>query len=436
MNVIPTAGLKTPLHKNEWQTKRLKYLFRKLNRPVEDSDNVVTAFRDGVVTLRSNRREDGFTFADKEIGYQGVEPYDLVIHAMDGFAGAIGVSDSRGKCSPVYSIAVPITQNKVYSKFWGYYLRNLAVSGFIESLAKGIRERSTDFRWKDVGNLLVNFPCYEPQKEIADFLDRETARIDQLIEKKKQLVLKIKLREVSFIEDCLTGRDVPNAERRETFVPWLGAIPAHWRTTKLRHLVRISTGGRDTKDRVDNGDYPFFVRSMKIERIDSFSMNEEAVLTSGDGAGVGEVFHHIFGKFDLHQRMYAFTKFRDVSGDYFYYFLRAFFKLQMSQWSAKSTVDSVRMPFLKTMVFTVPPRGEQAVIAERIKTKSEKYQELIERTENSIKLLKQFRTALITEAVTGQLDIQAWKKKGGTDKRLDNIETAMVDSNLKRGTAC
>lgn len=426
MSVIPTAGLKTPLHKKEWHTKRLKYLFRKLNRPVKDSDNIVTAFRDGVVTLRSNRREDGFTFADKEIGYQGVEPNDLVIHAMDGFAGAIGVSDSRGKCSPVYSIAVPITQNMVYSKFWGYYLRNLAVSGFIESLAKGIRVRSTDFRWKDVGNLLVNFPCYETQKEIADFLDRETARIDQLIEKKKLLIEKFQLREASFIEDCLTGRHITSGDCQETNIPWLGAIPAHWKTIKLRHLVRISTGGRDTKDRVDNGNYPFFVRSMKIERIDSFSMNEEAVLTSGDGAGVGEVFHHVFGKFDLHQRMYAFTKFREVTGDYFYYFLRAFFKMQMSQWSAKSTVDSVRMPFLKTMVFAVPPKEEQIIIIEKIKAQSAKYRQLIEQTENSIQLLKQFRTSLITEAVTGQLDIKAWKKKGGTDKRLDNIEEAMA----------
>ena len=426
MSAIPISGLRTPLHKDDWQTKRFKYLFRKLSRPVDDSDGVVTVFRDGVVTLRSNRRENGFTFADKEIGYQGVEPNDLVIHAMDGFAGAIGVSDSRGKCSPVYSIAIPTTKKQVHPRFWGYYLRNLAVSGFIESLAKGIRERSTDFRWKDVSNLLVNYPDYENQKEIADFLNHETTRIDQLIQKKTLLIEKFQLREASFVEGCLTGRESASGDRQETNTPWLGSIPANWKTMKLRHLVRISTGGRDTKDRVDNGDYPFFVRSMKIERINSFSMDEEAVLTSGDGAGVGEVFHHVFGKFDLHQRMYAFTKFQEVSGDYFYYFLRAFFKLQMSQWSAKSTVDSVRMPFLKTMVFTVPPKEEQAIIVEKIKTQSAKYQKLIEKTEKSIELLKHFRISLITEAVTGQLDIKAWKKKGSTDKRLDNIKEAMA----------
>jgi type I restriction enzyme, S subunit len=143
---VPTAGLVTPLHRPDWSTRRLKFLFERRTRPVMVDDGIVTAFRDGVVTLRSNRREDGFTMADKEIGYQGVEPRDLVIHAMDGFAGAIGVSDSRGKCSPVYTIAVPRNGRlQSHTRFWAYYLRNLATSGFIQSLAKGIRERAPIF---------------------------------------------------------------------------------------------------------------------------------------------------------------------------------------------------------------------------------------------------------------------------------------------------
>ena len=186
--MIPKAGLTTPMHRSDWDTARLKFVLDKHQRPVRHDDGVVTAFRDGVVTLRSKRREDGFTFAEKEIGYQGVEKGDLVIHAMDGFAGAIGISESRGKCSPVYTIAVPKTGVRTHARFWAYYLRNLAVTGFIESLAKGIRERSTDFRWKDSGNLLVNFPNFSEQERIAEFLDQETTRIDRLVEKKLRMI--------------------------------------------------------------------------------------------------------------------------------------------------------------------------------------------------------------------------------------------------------
>ena len=77
-----------------WRTERGKWLFKKMKRPIRETDEVVTRFRDGVVTLRKNRRTEGFTESLQEIGYQGIRSGDLVIHAMDAFAGAIGVSDS------------------------------------------------------------------------------------------------------------------------------------------------------------------------------------------------------------------------------------------------------------------------------------------------------------------------------------------------------
>ena len=85
---------------DEWGTVKAKWLFKKMERPVRLEDDVVTAFRDGEVTLRKNRRTEGFTNALKEHGYQGIRKGDLVIHAMDAFAGAIGVSDSDGKSTP------------------------------------------------------------------------------------------------------------------------------------------------------------------------------------------------------------------------------------------------------------------------------------------------------------------------------------------------
>ena len=96
-----------------WKQIKGKYILTPLFRSVRPDDGVVTCFRDGQVTLRSNRREDGFTMADKEIGYQGIEVGDLVVHGMDGFAGAIGISDSRGKVSPVLNV-LDTKQNKKY----------------------------------------------------------------------------------------------------------------------------------------------------------------------------------------------------------------------------------------------------------------------------------------------------------------------------------
>ena len=101
----------------EWNIEKGKWLFIRQERPTREDDEIITCFRDGQVTLRSNRKTEGFTNALKEHGYQGIIEGDLVIHAMDAFAGAIGVSDSAGKGSPVYSVYTPFRKNEIYKAF-------------------------------------------------------------------------------------------------------------------------------------------------------------------------------------------------------------------------------------------------------------------------------------------------------------------------------
>ena len=105
----------------------------------------------------------------------------------------------------------------------------------------------------------------------------------------------------------------------------------------------------------------------------------------------------------------------------------------MTQHSAKSTVDSVRMPFLQSMIFTVPPIPEQQQITDLLDKESILQQQLLEKLEQSIEKLKEFRCSLITACVTGQLDIQEWQQRGMTDRRLDKIEEDMESS--KRASA-
>src|SRR3954469_10049652 len=130
---------------SEWRTERAKWLFTKMDRSVREEDEVVTCFRDGMVTLRKNRRLSGFTEATFYSGYQGIRKGDLVIHGMDAFAGAIGVSDSDGKGTPVYNVCEPASTANAH--YYAYTLREMARSQWIQALAKGIRERSTDFRF-------------------------------------------------------------------------------------------------------------------------------------------------------------------------------------------------------------------------------------------------------------------------------------------------
>jgi type I restriction enzyme S subunit len=144
---VPWLGM-VPEH---WEIHRGKRLFIKVERPVLPEDDVVTCFRDGIVTLRKKRRTTGFTESLKEIGYQGIRKGDLVIHQMDAFAGAVGVSDSDGKGTPVYSVCLPLNE-KFIANYYANIIREMARSEYILSLAKGIRERSTDFRYDTFAN--------------------------------------------------------------------------------------------------------------------------------------------------------------------------------------------------------------------------------------------------------------------------------------------
>jgi type I restriction enzyme S subunit len=196
---IPWLG-EIPEH---WEVKRGKALFKKINRPVLKDYDVVTCFRDGEVTLRKNRRTTGFTEALKEIGYQGVNKGDLVIHAMDAFAGAVGVSDSDGKCSPVYAICLPIAS--VVPKYYALIIREMARIQWILALSKGIRERSTDFRFDMFGAQFLPVPPCEEQKAIVEFIEQETATIDKAIELSKKEIELLEEYKTRLIADVVTG---------------------------------------------------------------------------------------------------------------------------------------------------------------------------------------------------------------------------------------
>ena len=346
-----------PIIPEHWETKRAKSLFKKMERPVSESDEVVTCFRDGTVTLRRNRRESGFTESLKEIGYQGIRPEDLVIHAMDAFAGAVGVSDSAGKGTPVYSICTPIGESN--SHYYAHVLREMSRNKWIEALAKGVRERSSDFRFTEFGTQVLPIPLPEEQAAIVRFLDHADEQIQYYIAGKERLIALLEEQRQALVHQAVTRGLDPNVRLKPSGVEWLGDVPEHWELRRIRSLAAIGTGDKDTINRDVEGKYPFFVRSQNVERIDTWSFDGEAVLTAGDGAGVGKVFHYFNGKFDFHQRVYKFSDFKDILGKFFYYSLKASLPYLTQQGTAKSTVDSLRLPMLQNIKTTVPPSEEQ-----------------------------------------------------------------------------
>jgi type I restriction enzyme S subunit len=172
-----------------------------------------------------------------------------------------------------------------------------------------------------------------------------------------------------------------------------------WKSEPIRGFASIGTGAKDTQDRVSAGQYPFFVRSQKVERIDSWSFDGEAVLTAGDGVGTGKVFHYIKGRFDYHQRVYRISDFRaDVSGRYFFHQFSQNFLSRIELLTAKSSVDSVRMETIAGMEIPLPSRAEQDAIVEAIDDSGD----LIALLERTIAKKQAIKQGMMQQLLTGR----------------------------------
>lgn len=203
----------------------------------------------------------------------------------------------------------------------------------------------------------------------------------------------------------------------------LGLLPNDWDVDILEHRLKIQTGSRNTEDKQENGRYPFFVRSSKIEHIDTYHYDCEAILTAGDGVGTGKVFHYINGRFDAHQRVYILTEFNGIKGKYFYYYFRENFLKEVSKYTAKSSVDSVRRDMIAKMAVPIPKIEEQVAIAEALSD----IDSLITSLQKLIEKKKAIKQGTMQELLTGKKRLPGfsgeWKKE-----RLGDI------SDIKDGT--
>lgn len=215
-----------------WNIAKGKHFMAVLERPVRDDDNVITCFRDGEVTLRSNRREDGFTVATVEAGYQGIEPGDLVVHGMDGFAGAIGISDSRGKGTPALNV-LSCSENKKYIM---YLLRAMAYTEDTKAAQGGTKEMTSILSEKEYQHFIM-----DRLSQDNGYIVRKATSYDRLFAMDRELLFQ-------FLNDTQSDemaalRKIYKADLEDTLVSFINAEVTKARGSLLdvlKHGIEIS----------------------------------------------------------------------------------------------------------------------------------------------------------------------------------------------------
>lgn len=393
----------------DWNVCRGKNAVKKLKRPVKDTDGVITCFRDGEVTLRSNRREEGFTFSEQEVGYQGIEPGDLVIHGMDGFAGSIGISDSRGKGTPVLNVL----DSKNDKRYLMYYFRTIAKCGYFESVATGIRVRTCDTNWNKISVTPCLVPPLVEQSRIAVFLDERCGKIDEAIAKHKALIEKLDEYRKAVITKAVTKGVKGEREMKETGVDWIGKIPSDWEKTKVKYFgVFLNGFAFKPEDWSDNG--------LPIIRIQDLSGSNDSpnhttrivpnkyIVNNGDilisWAATLDTFIWNKGKALLNQHIFKAEPKKGVDKGFFFWMMKEAM-IQMRHANRHGIMmEHVTLPVFENFYLPFPPLSEQKEIVAFLDEKCAAIDSAKERHTQLIAKLEEYKKSLIYNVVTGKIE--------------------------------
>ena len=414
----PTAIPWLPQVPKHWQVERAKGLFMKVERPVRPEDDVVTCFRDGTVTLRKNRRATGYTESLKEIGYQGVRKGDLVIHVMDAFAGSVGVSDSDGKSTPVYSVCVP--RGDAQPWYYTYVLRQMARAGWILALAKGIRERSSDFRFEMFGAQLLPVPPVAEQHLIVRYLRALDAKVKRYIRTKRTLIARLQEQKQAIIQRAVTRGLDPNVKLKPSSVEWLGEVPEHWEVKRGKAVFEVidkrsKTGNEELLSvsavngvvlRSSSEVHMFMAASYVGHKL---CWPEDLVINSlwAWAKGFGFSRHHgivstAYSVYRLRPQYKSLWEYLDVllrSGAYDWDFT------VRSRGVWKSRLQLTDSSFLD-MRMILPSAKEADEIVEYVRTETKDLDEALNRVNKEIEVLQEYHVRLIADVVTGAVDVR------------------------------
>ena len=392
-----------------WATERAKWLFQRIDRPVRPGDDVVTCFRDGIVTLRKKRRVRGFTESLKEIGYQGVREGDLVIHAMDAFAGAAGVSDSDGKCTPVYAVCQP--KQDVDSRYYAHIVREMARTQWIAALAKGIRERSTDFRFDDFAGQVVPVPSKEEQDAIVAFLAHADRRINRLIRAKRRLIELLNEQKQAIIHRAVTLGLDPGVRLKPSGVDSLGDVPKHWELSRVKREFKCLNHRRIPLSAVERGtmtsrQYNYYGASGVIDKVDDYLFDDELLLIAEDGANL--VLRNLplaivaRGKFWVNNNAHILKPKRGNLE----YLANLMEVVDYRRWISGAAQPKLTQDRIMAIRIPVPPPDEQDRIQAHLDAVIAPFRSATDRAQREIGLVREYRTRLVADVVTGKLDVR------------------------------
>jgi type I restriction enzyme, S subunit len=409
----------------EWEVRRVKFLLdnkKELNAGMK-CNNILSLTMRGVIS-RSELGEGGLLPSDYST-FQIFYKDDLVFKLIDlenYKTSRVGLAHEKGIMSSAYIRAFPIRKDEAKEKFFYYFYFNLYLQGIFNFIGMGVR---STMNAKDLLEMNVIIPPENEQKQIAEFLDKKTEKIDLIINKKKKLIELLKEKRASLITRTVTkGLDL-NVKMKDSGVEWIGKIPEGWNVEKIKFIACLYTGNSISDDRKgdflnEGNSYPY-ISSKDINILDNVinydnGMHipisksnfkravEGSILLCIEGGSAGKKIGYTDRKVCFVNKLCC-IKSEKEGNRFLYYFFRSnnfkdYFSLHLS-----GLIGGVSTQNLKNFYCFLPNIKTQKQIAEFLDEKTEKIDTAISKTQVQIKKLQEYKSSLIYHAVTGKIKI-------------------------------
>lgn len=413
-----------------WHFLRGKWKFRSLkevNRNLQCMERLALTMN-GVIE-RSIDSDEGLQPAEFS-GYQIFEKNDLVFKLIDleNFkTSRVGLVFKKGIMSPAYIRLQPFKDTN--SKFFYYFYFDLYLRGVYNQIGgQGVRSA---LNATDLLEIEVCVPSISEQRKIADFLDHETAKIDSLIAKQKKLIELLKEKRQAVISYVVTKGLNPKVPMKDSGNIWAEKIPNHWKLTKLTYVARVGNGATPSRDNEaywKDGSIGWLnsskVNDVIITEADQFitplaktqtsvqivQPNDLVMAITGEGQTRGRVaICQLDATINQHLASIRITD-KNLNHEFLFCWLTANYeRIRYESTGAGSTKGAITCGDIGLYPVPLPPYAEQLEIVANIKKQSDTFKRLIVKAESAIQLMQERRTALISSAVTGKIDVRNWQ---------------------------
>ena len=401
-----------------WEVRRLKYLLSECAaRSVDGSEQLLSVSQYTGVTPRKQAegKDEVDTRAESLVGYKCVEAHDLVVNIMLAWNGSLGVSRFCGIVSPSY--CVYRFKADVQPWYFHFLLRSPTYKARIRAISTGIVESRLRMYTDDLYRLEALVPPLAEQAAIVRYLDHTAGRIRRYLHSRERLIELLKEYRQAVVHESVTLGLDPDVPLKPSGVEWIGDVPAHWEVRRLKNICRLAYGDSLSAENRADGNVPVYGSNGQVG-MHSTPNTERQCLIVGRKGSFGKVHYSAEPVFAIDTAFFVDRRYTSANIRWLYYLLGW---LPLDAVSKDSAVPGLNREDAYQHRGFYPPPAEQAAIAAYLDKQTAAVDAAIIHAQREIELLSEYRTRLIADVVTGQVDVREAVGQT-TQESFDNSE--------------